>query len=130
MKTLGSRIAHFRKQKGLSQRKLATACGWPSQSRVGNYERGSREPSLDDLDRMANVLGLQLGDLLPSNRAALRIAEPQSAAYPVGGNLTARSREALSAIEQAAREGRLNQSDLILLESIAKRLELANGAEP
>jgi phage repressor protein C with HTH and peptisase S24 domain len=58
MKTLGSRIAHYRKAAGLSQERLARACGWASQSRVGNYELGTREPSLDDIALMAKALGV------------------------------------------------------------------------
>lgn len=58
MNTLGSRIAHFRKLAGLSQAALAKSCGWGSQSRVGNYEKNTREPSLDDLAAMARAMGV------------------------------------------------------------------------
>lgn len=56
MKTLGARIAHYRSLAGLSQAALAKACGWASQSRVGNYEKDTREPSLDDIALMAKAL--------------------------------------------------------------------------
>lgn len=56
MKTLGARIAHYRNLAGMSQAGLAKACKWASQSRVGNYERDTREPSLDDIALMADVL--------------------------------------------------------------------------
>ncbi|WP_044061349.1 LexA family protein [Pseudomonas aeruginosa] len=69
MNTLGERIAHYRKLKGLSQAKLAKACGWGSQSRVGNYELNTREPSLDDLDLMARALGVSFGELVGSTSA-------------------------------------------------------------
>lgn len=58
MKTLGSRIAHYRTVAGMSQAALAKACGWASQSRVGNYEKNTREPSLDDIAVMAKALGV------------------------------------------------------------------------
>lgn len=64
MNTLGSRIAHFRKIAGLSQASLAKACGWGSQSRVGNYEKNTREPSLDDIAVMAKALGISSEELL------------------------------------------------------------------
>ncbi|WP_409289449.1 XRE family transcriptional regulator [Pseudomonas sp. KCJK8927] len=64
MNTLPQRIKQYRKAKGLSQQALAIACGWESQSRIGNYERGIREPNLADIERMAVALGVTLRDLL------------------------------------------------------------------
>jgi len=64
MKTLGSRIAHYRTAAKMSQASLAKACGWASQSRVGNYEKDTREPSLEDIAQMAKVLGIDQGMLL------------------------------------------------------------------
>ncbi|MGO0694450.1 XRE family transcriptional regulator [Pseudomonas guariconensis] len=64
MKTLSQRIKHFRKAKGLNQQALANACGWESQSRIGNYERGIREPNLADLEKIATALGITLGELV------------------------------------------------------------------
>ena len=58
METLGQRIKRLRKSKGLSQQQLAEACGWSSQSRIGNYESDLREPALSDL--------LLLGCALPN----------------------------------------------------------------
>lgn len=64
MKTLGSRIKHYRKIRGLSQLALAKACGWESQSRIGNYEKDAREPSLDDVKKIAEALKVSQADLL------------------------------------------------------------------
>lgn len=64
MNTLAQRIKRFRKAKGLTQQALATACGWESQSRIGNYERGIREPNLADIEKMAAVFGITLSELL------------------------------------------------------------------
>lgn len=36
----------FRKAAGLSQEALALACGWSGQSRIANYDKGIREPSI------------------------------------------------------------------------------------
>lgn len=64
MKNLGTRIAHYRNLAGLSQAKLAKACGWASQSRIGNYEAGTREPTLDDIALIAKALHISKQDLL------------------------------------------------------------------
>lgn len=63
MKTLGSRIAHYRKLAGMSQADLAKACGWGSQSRVANYEKDVREPSLMDISQLAKALRIDAGQL-------------------------------------------------------------------
>jgi phage repressor protein C with HTH and peptisase S24 domain len=64
MNTLSTRIKKLRKAKGLSQQELAYACGWESQSRIGNYERGIREPSLQDLQKLSHALGVSFTDLV------------------------------------------------------------------
>lgn len=69
MKTLGQRIAFYRKAKKISQAQLAELCGWGSQSRIGNYEKDIREPSLSDLSLLSEKLGIDrallTGDLDP-----------------------------------------------------------------
>lgn len=72
MKTLGSRIAHYRNIKGMSQASLAKACGWASQSRVGNYERDTREPTLEDISLMARALGINESQLLMQSQTTWR----------------------------------------------------------
>ncbi|SDJ60396.1 XRE family transcriptional regulator [Pseudomonas indica] len=66
MNTLGDRIARFRNEKRMSQAKLAQACGWASQSRIGNYEKNLRQPNLDDLQKIARALELSVAELLGS----------------------------------------------------------------
>ena len=120
MNTLGSRIVHYRKLKGLSQQALANECGWESQSRVGNYERDTREPSFEDLRRIAKALEVSLNDLL---NPVMQIAESEEGRYDPEQNLSPRSRQVLDRLTLAATEGRLVEQDLILLEQIARRLE-------
>lgn len=67
--TLGARIARLRKQAGLNQRNLAEACGWASQSRVGNYEKNTRLPSIDDLKLIAAALNVTLAELAGDDAA-------------------------------------------------------------
>lgn len=50
----------------MSQAQLAEACGWKSQSRVGNYEAGSREPMLADIAAIAKALGVDESEILLS----------------------------------------------------------------
>lgn len=64
MNTLGLRIKQLRKAKGMSQQALALACGWESQSRIGNYEKGTRQPNLEDMEKIAQALGVTLPDLV------------------------------------------------------------------
>ncbi|WP_368607468.1 XRE family transcriptional regulator [Pseudomonas fulva] len=64
--SLSQRIKRLRKATGMSQAQLADACGWKSQSRVGNYEAGTREPTLADIAAMAAALGVGQSELLLS----------------------------------------------------------------
>lgn len=112
MNTLGMRIKRYRMAKQLSQQALATECGWASQSRIGNYEKGTREPNLGDLEKIAKALGLTLSDLVAGGdqsnvegaHAAVhqhsKVQEDASGQWGMlGGVTTARER---SATRQAA----------------------------
>lgn len=48
-------ISHARKKAGITQHQLADALGW-NQSRIGNYEAGTRTPDLDSCRRIVEVL--------------------------------------------------------------------------
>ncbi|CAI9399342.1 LexA family protein [Lelliottia sp. T2.26D-8] len=61
---ISSRIKRIRESKGLSQKALAELCGWASQSRIGNYEAGSRSVSVDDAEVIARALGISAPELL------------------------------------------------------------------
>lgn len=88
----------------MSQASLAEACGW-SQSRVGNYEAGTREPSLADIATMAAAMKVDQSELLLN--APMGVAsenQPTSAADVVremlaksGKNLSAEARHRLLA---------------------------------
>lgn len=80
MNTITDRIRAARVLRGWSQAKLAEACGW-SPSRVGNYEQGSREPGLDDLEAMASAMWvanswLLTGSTTPAEGGRYRIMPP------------------------------------------------------
>jgi len=66
MKSVGKKIAEARKNAGLSQPELASKLGW-GQSRLSNYERGEREPKIDDLKAIGNALRIDVLSLIPRN---------------------------------------------------------------
>lgn len=74
--SLSQRIKRLRKATGMSQAQLADACGWKSQSRVGNYEAGTREPTLADIASIASALGVDQSELLLNAPVADQIAAP------------------------------------------------------
>lgn len=54
-------LAALRKDAGISQEQLADALGYRTQSRIGNYESGKRQPKPDELPRIAKALGTTVG---------------------------------------------------------------------
>lgn len=56
--SIGERIKAARVKAGMTQPDLARACGWGSQGRVSNYERGLREPKSSDVTLLARALGV------------------------------------------------------------------------
>lgn len=88
MATLGQRIKEFRNKMGINQKEFAELCGridkreraW-GQSRIGNYETDAREPSLEDIEVIAKVLGINPAELAFSNAKPVQIIK--SFTYPV-----------------------------------------------
>jgi SOS-response transcriptional repressor LexA len=62
--SIAERLKRLRVEMGLSQRALAELCGWASQSRVGNYEAGIRDISLDDANTLAKALNVSPAQLV------------------------------------------------------------------
>ncbi len=61
-KKLGKRIAHLRKQTGLTQEQLAEKADY-SVEFVSFVERGVNAPSVDGCERLAQALGIEVKDL-------------------------------------------------------------------
>lgn len=61
-------LKKFRTQKGLSQQKLAELVG-VSQTAIYNWEKGERTPKMDAITKTADVLGVKLNDLIPTDQA-------------------------------------------------------------
>jgi transcriptional regulator with XRE-family HTH domain len=57
------KIKAFREKAEMSQRDLAQAVG-TSQAAVAQWETGATQPTLDNLRKVADVLGVSPGDLL------------------------------------------------------------------
>ncbi|MDN3611336.1 XRE family transcriptional regulator [Vibrio ostreicida] len=60
---VGLRLKQIREHKALSQRALATKCGW-GPSRISNYESGLRSISLDDAETLSQALEVEPKQLL------------------------------------------------------------------
>ncbi len=61
----GERIKKKRLELGLKQPQLAVMCGWEdAQSRISHYEKGRREPTSEDLIKLASALNVKPSWLL------------------------------------------------------------------
>jgi transcriptional regulator with XRE-family HTH domain len=60
---IGSRIKETRKSKGLTQKQMSELLGIPY-STYSNYENNNREPSIELVDKIAEVLGVTRPELL------------------------------------------------------------------
>ncbi len=60
----GKHLRKLREEKGWTQEKLADEAGMHF-TYVGQIERGKRNPSLVNLERLARALKVQAGKLLP-----------------------------------------------------------------
>lgn len=64
---LGENIRNYRKLRFMTQAQLAERIGM-SQSTVGMYETGRREPDMDQIEAIADALNVSMRDLLPEGR--------------------------------------------------------------
>lgn len=64
--TFAHNLRRYRRLKGLSQEKLAELSGL-HRTYVGAVERGERNISLDNMERLANALSVNLTDLFAEN---------------------------------------------------------------
>lgn len=62
LRSLGDRLRSLRKAKGLTQEKLANACGL-HRTYLCDVERGKRNVSVINLRRIAEELGVKVGEL-------------------------------------------------------------------
>ncbi|ETS31093.1 hypothetical protein BB987_09290 [Photorhabdus temperata] len=62
--SVGARIKRLRNKQKMSQAALAERCGWASQSRIGNYESGTRNVSADDAVILSKALDVSPSELM------------------------------------------------------------------
>lgn len=62
--SLGTKIREIRKAKGISQEQLALLTGI-DRSYLGRIERGEVSVTVEKLDQIAKMLGINIKDLLP-----------------------------------------------------------------
>jgi len=68
------RIAQLRKQKEITQKRLAEIC-LTTQQQIAKIENGNVDPQLSTLRRLADALGCEIGDLFYSKAEFLRDVE-------------------------------------------------------
>ena len=76
--TIGKRIAHFRKEKGLTQEELAGHMGISPQA-VSKWENDQTCPDISALPKLARLFGVTVDELLEGKEAlpAVRILPPE-----------------------------------------------------
>ena len=70
MPTLGKRIKAFRLQRGFTQEQLATALN-TTKAAISRYEANKRQPRYEQIIEIANILNVQVVDLLVSCKTEL-----------------------------------------------------------
>lgn len=79
MSDISKNIKNARLAAKLTQPELADRCGW-GQSRLSNYERGQREPGLDDIKTIAKALNTDYMRLLTGTDSVGHVSD-HSATY-------------------------------------------------
>jgi transcriptional regulator with XRE-family HTH domain len=74
-KRFGRRVRELRERAGLSQERFAEVCGL-HRTYIGGIERGERNPSLVNVERIANALGITLSRLFEEKEAPRAIRPP------------------------------------------------------
>ena len=76
--TIGKRIAHFRKEKGLTQEELAQHMGISPQA-VSKWENDQTCPDISALPKLARLLGVTVDELLEgkTETTAVRVLPPE-----------------------------------------------------
>ncbi|RML43824.1 hypothetical protein ALQ97_200107 [Pseudomonas savastanoi pv. glycinea] len=65
-KIIGTRIKALRKHRSLTQEALAEAMSCETAT-IGRYERGEFSPSVEQIAKMADVLGVSPAEIIPSS---------------------------------------------------------------
>ena len=71
----GEKLKKYRKSRGWNQEDLARESGY-SRSSIINWETGKRAPRTVDIDKLAQILGISISDLLDSQSGVQGEDEP------------------------------------------------------
>ncbi len=63
MNTIGNNIKRFRDRIGLSQEQIGSFLG-KKREQIAFYENGSRNPSIEELNQLSDLFGIELSALL------------------------------------------------------------------
>lgn len=66
-------LKYYRLKNNMSKKDLAAACGITSMA-ISNYESGKRKPDIEIIQKLANVLGIQISDFLASRNTKLNFS--------------------------------------------------------
>ena len=75
---IGKKIAEYRLKKGFSQSELAKRIGKPTPTAISYFENGDRKVSIEDLIKIANVLGKSIDDFLPPRNSSNNVSNTES----------------------------------------------------
>ncbi len=76
--SVGQRIAEMRRAKGITQRELAKSTnGRIGQTQLANYEQGTREPGLDEIEALAAALRTTPGFLAGFTRLPVPLSDTE-----------------------------------------------------
>ena len=73
-------ITTLREQKGLSRAKLAVLADMNPVT-LWRYETGQRSPTVDQLERLAEVLEIEVSDFFPKDQSPLPLEDRPGSAY-------------------------------------------------
>ncbi|MDP8953308.1 MAG: helix-turn-helix transcriptional regulator [Actinomycetota bacterium] len=145
MSEIGKEVRRLREKKGWSQAQLAVYAG-SSQPTVNQIESGKRNPSTRTLEKLAEALDVEVGQLFPKEQASLPFEEADEealeerrvqaflAAYPseeeraahiehVARLLANYAEDWLLEIRDMEKTGRLTYGKHIVFEAFQERLE-------
>lgn len=115
----------------ITQEQLAETLG-VTQGAIAHWLSGRRTPDLATVNRVLEAIGLPKMSVQSSPPdqaqvapASTGMAEAAGRAIALAALASERSQQALERIADAANQGRLSEADLVLLETIATRLEAA-----
>lgn len=106
--TFGDRLKKARENASLTQGELGERCGWKAaQTRIANYESNEREPTLEDIQKMAREIGVPPEELAFE---ALGLSEAEANLIQAWRLADPDTREVLRGMMRIARRPRRNKS--------------------